>query len=227
MIKNVLEFNLHFKDLYICVCSFSCWENIVSLKIVSTAKDAFIFLALLFGINDETIMNTTKIPPINKRKKIKGSHLEPLWNLMSENISPLNIKMLILILTALFENTISMISLIIAMLKHHIIFFSLSKASVLGIEELRKMVFLLILLFFFFLAFFILFNKKLICMLSLESFMVYLIFYFFTFRSSSFFSSFIFFIFSVLIVVDRVFGLSLLVSRGRSSSLNNTPFSFY
>lgn len=88
-----------------------------------------------------------------------------------------------------------------------------------------------ILEFFLFFSFFILFTsylkffrKKLIALLILEAIFLLIIFSFYTLNSISDFLAP--FLLSVIIVLDRVFGISLLISSGRSANLNSTCFNF-
>lgn len=222
------------KDTLTIILLFSitnCWESDSSITIAAVLAPKNIPLFSLLGSTEDTILNNTIIPPNKIKVKIKGNHDSPAaLDIPKAKTDPkIDVKTTILIvlglLTMLYAaNTIIQINLFL------IIFFSLHKASILGIEDFRKNILMIItsLIFLFSLTLYVFlyhFRSKLIALMCLECLMLVSIslFYFFSPISSS--TLFIMVVLSIFMVLDRVFCVRILISGSRKRSFCNPGLS--
>lgn len=189
------------------------------------------FFGFSFGLKEDRIMNKIKIPPRNSMKKIIGIQTLLFSRDIEKNVRHLRSISLALIFTGLdiFNNVLVINNKIIFLNVN--IFLAYFKASVLGIEELRKYwlveFFLFSCLFFLLVCFFNYFRKKLLALLILEALIIFIIFFFFKSYSSSCLRFIIPFSMSILMVLDSVFGVCLLISVGRRSNLSFSSINFF
>lgn len=165
-------------------------------------------------------INTTKIPPRYSRKIIDEVHTLPVSLVTNIKIIAPAIKITIPIFIGLIIFFRMTKDIKVTVLLRVIIFYSLFKASTLGVEDTRKtfegLFHLFLCLVLGLNSLFNLLNKKLLILICLEIIFVSIISLFLVSDYRSFKSSYILILFSSIIVIDRVFGLSVLIKCRRS-----------